>query len=85
MFIALAQTLQGITDKIVSDVVNPLIGFLMAAATLVFIWGVVQFMTNTADAEGRSSGRNHIIWGIVGLVIMVSVFGIMNLVADIFK
>ena len=58
---------------------------MVAAATLVFIWGVVQFVVNTSDAEGRTQGKRHIIWGILGLVIMMSAFGIMNLVATLFE
>lgn len=81
----MAQTLDGIVDTITTAIINPFIGFLMALATLIFIWGVIQFMVNTSDAEGREEGKRHIIWGIVGLAIMVTVFGIMNLIASIFQ
>jgi len=45
---------------------------------VVFFWGLVQYIYN--GAEGHESGRNIMIAGIVSLFIMVSVWGIVNLV-----
>lgn len=63
-------------------VINPLIGLLFALAFVYFIYGVMQFILNPTSEEVRKSGKNHMIWGLVGLFIMVAVFGIMRLILN---
>jgi len=70
----------GIIRKINAEIINPLIGLLIALAVIMFLWGVVEFIANSDNEEKREDGKKHIIWGIVGIFIMVSVFGIMNLI-----
>ena len=67
-----------------SVIIFPLIGLLSAIALLVFIWGCVQYITNTDDSAGRQQGSRNIMYGIIGLVVMVSAFAILNLVANTF-
>ena len=62
-------------------VLNPLIAFLFAVALVMFIWGIVEFTAGADNEEKRTNGRRHILWGLVGMIIMVSVFGIMQLIA----
>ena len=59
-------------------IVNPLITLLIAVAVATFIWGVVE----TIEGEGtkRDQGKQHMLWGVVGLFIMVSAIGILNVV-----
>jgi len=56
-----------------------LIPLLIAAAVVCFIWGVLKFILNADDATKREEGRQFIIWGILGLFIMVSIWGIVNI------
>jgi hypothetical protein len=67
-------------------IIQPVIMFMMALAGLVFIWGVVEFLMNQGGGEEKAiaSGKQHILWGLVGLLIMVSVFGIMRLIVNTF-
>lgn len=62
-------------------VVRPAILLLFGVAFVVFVWGIVEFIKNADDVKGRDTGKRSIIWGIVGMVIMVSVYGIINVVA----
>lgn len=66
-------------DKIVSNIVNPLIGLIFAGALIYFMYGVVEFVLNRDKDEKRTEGKQHMIWGVVGMAIMVSAFGIINL------
>jgi len=67
--------------NIVAKIVNPLILLLLGIALAVFVWGVVESIRNADSDEGRTNGRRHMIWGLIGLSIMVSVFGIMCIIA----
>jgi hypothetical protein len=70
-----------IVPKIVGNIVIPLVELLFAVATFVFIWGLFGFFRGGDDAEARKTSRDHILWGVVGLFIMVSVYGIIRFVA----
>ena len=64
--------------KIGEQIVNPAIGLMISVAVVFFIYGVVEFVGAADNEEKRSKGKQHIIWGIIGIFIMVSVWGIMN-------
>jgi uncharacterized membrane protein len=59
-----------------TGIINPLLGLLLAASVIYFLWGVFQFMTNREDEDKKK----HLLWGTIGLVIVVSAFGIVNLI-----
>ena len=68
-----------------SDVIiNPLIRLMFAAALVYFLWGVFQYVRNADSSEDRKTGGRHIIWGLVGLFIMVSVIAILEIATDTF-
>jgi uncharacterized membrane protein len=60
-------------------ILNPLIKLMFAAAIVVFLWGIIEYIKGAGSADSREQGTRHIIWGLVGLFIMVSVYGIINL------
>lgn len=66
-------------DKISNLIINPLIIFLGALALVYFLWGLAQFLLTPEDSGGREKAKRQIIWGIIGLFVMVSAFGILNL------
>lgn len=65
-------------------ILNPIIRLLFLVALVVFIWGVFSYVRG-ADSDGeRETGRKHMIWGLFGMFIMVSVFGIINVIIGTF-
>lgn len=77
-------TLENLVEKIELEIISPLLVLLIAIATVVFFWGVIQFIANSGNAEGQKTGRRHIIWGLLGLAIMGGAFGIVNIIANSF-
>lgn len=67
-------------SRFVDNIVNPLIYFLFAIALLYFLYGVLVFILNADDESKRDIGKKHMLWGIIGLFIMVSVYGILGLI-----
>jgi len=61
-------------------ILNPIITFLFALALVYFFYGVFKFIANSGNDAGQKEGKSHMLWGIVGLAIMVSVYGLLNLV-----
>ena len=78
--VAEAATADEVIGKINDAIVNPAIKLLFAVALIVFLWGVVEMLTNKDDAEKLATGRKHMFWGVIGLVIMVSAIGIVNII-----
>jgi uncharacterized membrane protein YidH (DUF202 family) len=66
--------------KIVDNIVTPVIYLIAALAVVYFLWGVFVFIQNADNAEKRKDGYNHMIWGIIGLFIMVSAKGIISII-----
>tara|TARA_B100000508_G_scaffold140740_2_gene143159 strand:- start:684 stop:1265 length:582 start_codon:yes stop_codon:yes gene_type:complete len=62
----------------------PLITLLTAIALLVFLWGGFQYVYNSGSEQGREQGRKHILWGIIGLLIMLSAYAILSIAANTF-
>ena len=71
-----------IMPKIVANIVQPLVALIFALATLIFVWGIFGFFINGEDSDARKTGQMHILWGNVGMAIMVSVYGIIRFVAS---
>ena len=64
-------------------IINPLIIFIFSLALIMFLFGLVKFLANReAGTQTSSEGKNHMLWGVVGMAIMMSVFGIMNFIAN---
>lgn len=77
--LAFAQTFQGTLDRIITFL-NQIIPFLVLIATVIFLWGVVRYITAGGDEEKIKEGRNLIIYGIIGLAVMIGVWGFVNIV-----
>lgn len=72
----------GLFGEINDFVSNVLVPLVFAVAFLVFIWGVFQyFILGGGDEDKRAQGRGLMIWGIVGFVLFIAVWGIVNLIA----
>lgn len=66
-------------------IINPLIMLLFALAVVFFLYGVFEFISNQEDEEAKTKGKSHMIWGIVGITIMMGVFTIMNIILNTFN
>ena len=60
----------------INVVVVPVI---FALAFLVFVWGLFKFVRDAGDETKRAEGRQFILWGLLGIVVLFSVWGLVNL------
>lgn len=56
---------------------NSIVPFLFAIALVIFVYGVVKFIKES-DSKQKEEGKNFMIWGIIALFVMVSVWGLVN-------
>lgn len=68
--------------KVNQVIINPIIMLLFAVAVLVFLYGVFEYIRNSDSEDGRTQGQRHMLSGVFGLFIMISVFGIIHFILN---
>lgn len=63
-------------------IINPIISFLFALALVYFLFGVFQFFYNAEDEESKTTGKSHMLWGVVGITIMFGVWAILGIITN---
>ncbi|MEX2052537.1 MAG: hypothetical protein WD991_02500, partial [Candidatus Paceibacterota bacterium] len=64
---------------------SSVIPFIFAVAILMFIWGAVKFfIINSEEEEKRAQGKQFMLWGIIALAVMLSVWGLVEILGGTF-
>jgi len=61
-----------------------LVPLIFAIAFIVFLWGVFRAYIFKHGEEEVANAHQLILWGIVGFVVMISLWGIVNVVSNTF-
>ena len=75
------------TEPLIQQIINTLkdtlnlkvIPFLFVLATAVFIWGIIQYIIKSEDQAAQKRAKAIITIGIIGLTVLLAVWGIVNL------
>lgn len=59
-------------------IVNPIIELMFAVAVVMFLYGMLEFILNQQNEEKRTVGKSHMMWGVIGITIMIGVWGILG-------
>jgi len=70
-----ASKLNSILTSIINTF-NTVIGILFIIATIIFFWGIIRYLASAGDEKAKKDARNLITWGIIGLAVMASAWGI---------
>ncbi len=78
--LAFAQTpnltgLQAILTFIATTV-RTLIPIVFGLAIVFFFWGLVTFLRAAGDPKAQEAGRNQMIWGVIAIAVMISIYGL---------
>ena len=71
----------GLVLGIINGLLVPL---LFAVAFIIFLYGVFKYFIKDAASADKSEGARFILYGILGFAIMISVWGLVNLVVGTF-
>jgi hypothetical protein len=63
----------------IGDILNTIIPILVILGVVYFIWGVISYVIGN-DEEAKKKGRNRMIYGIIGLVVIVAMWGLVSIV-----
>ncbi|MBI2409491.1 hypothetical protein HYV30_00400 [Candidatus Kaiserbacteria bacterium] len=70
-----AQFIYGIVG-VINTVVIPII---FALTFLVFVWGIFRYyFLKSADEKERTNARAFVLWGLVGMILILSIWGLVN-------
>ncbi|MCH7597831.1 hypothetical protein IID27_02165 [Patescibacteria group bacterium] len=81
--IASAQTVVTIVGTIGSLIVT-ITPVIVALALLYFFWGLAKYILAAGDEAAQGEGKRIMIWGIIALFVIVSVWGLVQVLNDTF-
>ena len=79
----LGGTASSLIEKIKSPL-NQFIALLFTLATVYFIWGIIEYIKSAGDEAALKKGKAHMIYGIIGMAVMASAFGIVAMLQESF-
>lgn len=68
-------------EKLNEVILQPIVLLLTAVALAVFLYGGFQYILNSGNEQERSKGKKHMIFGIIGFLVMVSALAILRIFA----
>ena len=71
-----------VLSRFVQFIITPAVFLIFTAGLFLFLWGLVVFLYNLREGADYKQGLQHMIWGLVGMLIMMSVYGIIVLVSN---
>ncbi|PIP69141.1 hypothetical protein CO033_02150 [Candidatus Nomurabacteria bacterium CG_4_9_14_0_2_um_filter_32_10] len=71
-------SVEGIICKI-GDILSVIIPILIVLGVVYFVWGVITYVISD-DEEAKKKGKNRMIYGIIGLVVIVAMWGLVGIV-----
>ena len=74
----------GLFSYITCLIQTAVIPLIFAVAIVIFVWGVVQFVINSDEEAKKEKGRQFMIWGIIGLTVMITVWSLVGILGSTF-
>jgi hypothetical protein len=68
----------------IGQLLNAIVPLLIALAVVYFVWGVVSYVISD-DEEAKSKGRDRIIYGIIGLAVIIAMWGLVRILTNTFN
>ena len=83
-FVVFAQeNIQGVVGTI-GRLLDLLLPVVVVLALLYFFYGLAKYILASDSDEGRAAARNIMIWGIIALFVIVSVWGLVRIIQTTF-
>lgn len=87
LFMPVLAAAAGILDTInvVNRVLRAIVPMLITVALIVFIWGLIKYLMKIGDEKERQAGVQLMLWGVIAIFVMSSVWGIVRLLQNTFS
>ncbi len=78
--LAALSNISDVGSFIINTINNVFVPVIFAIAFIVFVWGAFQtFIIGAGDTDVKEKGKNLMLWGLIGFFVMVSVWGLVNI------
>ena len=82
--IALAQSTLGSILGTIGGLISTATPIVVALALLYFFWGLATYILAGGEEEARAKGKGMMIWGIIALFVIVSIWGLVGILQGTF-
>ena len=72
-------------ESLVKQFVNIFLFAVGALSVIMLIWGGIRYTTSAGDSNKVQAAKNTVLYAIVGLVVAILAYAIVNMVIDKFK
>jgi hypothetical protein len=79
------NSLDRLINKFAENILNPTIILMFAAALVIFLWGVLKYIKGADNDVARKEGAQHILWGLIGMSVMIAAFTLIKIVLNTFN
>ncbi|MDD2657548.1 MAG: hypothetical protein PHD04_02720 [Candidatus Pacebacteria bacterium] len=78
--LAAVNNISDVGTFIINTINNIIVPVLFAIAFIVFLYGAFKtFIIGATSEEVKEQGKNLMLWGLIGFFVMVSVWGLVNI------
>ena len=82
-----AGQINNLTDFInfgTCTLMNAVVPLLVGLAVVGFVYGIIQYFLNPDNEEKRKAGKSFMLWGLITLFVMVSIWGLVKIFSNTF-
>ena len=79
------EAADALVARIGKVILGPVEMVIFSAGFLLFMWGLVKFMWNVGEGGSQSDGKQHMLWGILGMFLMISIWSVIALIDNTFS
>lgn len=78
--------IRGVGQTLIGLINSVLVPLLLAIAFIVFIYGIAKsYIFSQGDEGAVEQGHKIILWGLIGFFVILSVWGLVNILVDTFR
>ena len=68
----------------IGDILKLIVPVVVILGIVYFVWGVISYVI-AGDDEAKTKGRDRMIYGIIGLAVIVAIWGLVNILINTFN
>ncbi len=66
-------------------ILNGIVPIIIGLAILVILWGIFTYITKAGEEEKRAEAKQFILYGVIGVFIMLSLWGFVSILVNTFN
>lgn len=74
-----------LVQAVIGCFLRPAVYLIIAMSIIAFLWGTFKLLIVDADSKDKGPAKNFMFWGIVGIFVMVSLWGLVNVLSRTFN